>query len=176
MSFLIRTACGVATASLAFAIALWVLDHGTGPTSVLQSVTSKNSSTGSITERIPPDRAIAGTSEGRLFLSIPFIPKESTSTLRISVTSYASAASNIAVITVFRDQVEKPLWLASKPLSGNSVEEIKFHIDVPAKSTAPTVFNFRIGPGRQGSIYFNGSEGFEWPSPVETTVTISELS
>jgi hypothetical protein len=125
-----------------------------------------------VSKVLPADPARATATDGASFSGGEFRPSKRDGTAHISVTAHASAAKpNEAVLAVFQAGKTSPVGLVSKPLSENRREKVELQVDVPIRGT-PVALDIRIGPGRPGTIVFNGPRGA--PEPVMTVVTITD--
>ena len=71
----------------------------------------------------------------------------------------------------FRAGQPAPIALVSKPVSGNQRQSIELSAEIPGVGTTPLHLEFRIGPGKPGTIVFNGPEGSSPPAATEISVT-----
>lgn len=142
------------------------------PASLSNDIKVQNTGVVPLTKVLPADRALATVNDGVSFYTLGFLAKEAGATARLKVKAFASAVEpNVAVVAVFRAGQSAPLALVSKPLSGNRREPIELSADIPAVGTTPIYLDFRIGPGKPGTITFNGPEGASDPVATEIRVT-----
>jgi hypothetical protein len=167
---------------MAIAVILYVVLSGSPPVKEAQprtiqeapsptptgQIRLENKAVGPVTEIIPPERAQAKSSDGAGFLGYDFVPKSTTSKIRVHVVAHAYATEdNIAVLTVFRSGQAEPEQLVSKQVSANSGVDFDFTFSVLVYSEKPISLYFRMGPGRDGTIIFNGPESAPQLSFVE---------
>ncbi len=143
-----------------------------GP-AISNNIDVQNDAVVELSKILPPDHAKATVDDGVSFRTLSFQAQGSKATARLKVTAYASAAEpNVAVVAVFRTGQSAPVAVVSKPLSGNRRETIVLNAEFPGIGTTPLYLDFRIGPGKPGTIVFNGPEGD--PKPIATQIRLTE--
>lgn len=142
-------------------------------TPLSSNISVQNKAVVALTRVLPDDPARATVQDGASFYTLGFQGKGTDATARVKVKAFVSATEpNVAVVAVFRSGQPTPVALVSKPVAGNQRESIDVSAEIPGAGSTPLYLDFRIGPGRAGTIVFNGPEGAS--SPVATEIRVTE--
>jgi hypothetical protein len=141
------------------------------PPPVGNSVKWENDAVVPLTKILPSASGKATIRDGVSFAGGVYRPQTKGAGARIRVIAYASSAEpNEAVVAIFRTGNETPLALASKPTSDNKREKIELSLDIPSVDGQLSL-EFRVGPGRPGTIVFNGPKNASEHAVTVVTVT-----
>jgi hypothetical protein len=131
---------------------------------------------------LPDNTQDARPTDGASFAGVSFVAQSPDSILTIHVAAAASAAeANELVVAVFRAGEPKALKIVNQPIAPNTRQAVEFSFRARAGAAGllgalgPIAFDFRIGPGRPGTITFNGPDGVAAPG-FATSVSISDES
>ena len=131
---------------------------------------------------LPDNTQDARPTDGVSFAGVSFVAQSPDSILTIHVAAAASAAeANELVVAVFRAGEPKALKIVNQPIAPNTRQAVEFSFRARAAAAGllgalgPIAFDFRIGPGRPGTITFNGPDGAAAPG-FAASVSISDES
>ncbi len=131
------------------------------------SLDRRNSAVAALSGMIPVEADLARRTNGASFTGTHFVPSNAKSVMHVRVTVTASAAEpNDLVLAVFREQDVSPVHIEVCPIPPGGRVTLDTTFKVLAKGAKPIELDCRIGPGRPGTILFNGPAEGPPPNPA----------
>lgn len=147
--------------------------------SVIQTVSTTYTTTGSGTTAIPFDTSIPQNTEGDQVTTLAITPNNSSNTLIIDVSTWVSnsSATNKVAAALFQDSTANALSVGMARIEGTAAAYlIRIRHIMTAGTTSATTFKLRVG-GEAGTSYWNRSADTDnlFGAVMKTSIVIQEI-
>ena len=146
---------------------------------VLQVVNYQTGAVATGTTVTPADDTIPQITEGVQYMSLAVTPRSASSTLLVTVVSYAavSVATAWSTTALFKDAATGAVAVGiGNSYTGGIIVPGIINYSQVSGSTASTTFTVRVGISTAGTLTFNGSSGGRvFGGVMSSSITITEV-